>query len=328
MFRPSSSFAAAAAAAAVAAVAMLATPASMAAAPMARGDNPGYYRMLLGDFQVTALSDGSHVFPVDTVMIDTTQEQVAAALARDDLAPPIQGSINAFLVNTGSKLVLIDTGAGALYGACCGKLLDNLRAAGYRPEQVDEVLLTHLHKDHVGGVLRDGKIAFPNAVIRVARTDADYWRSRASRQAAPEFLRSFFDSADAALAPYDAAGRLRPFSGDVELLPGIRSVAEPGHTPGHTAYLVESRGQKLLLWGDIVHVAPVQLADPRAALKYDSSDKDAQRARAALFARAAAEHFWIGAAHVSFPGLGHVARDGDRYRWVPANYEAAPGSGL
>jgi glyoxylase-like metal-dependent hydrolase (beta-lactamase superfamily II) len=312
---------------AIAAIALMflsAIPASRAAAPTSHADNPGFYRMELGDFEITALSDGSHVFPVDTVMIDTTQDKVLAALASDDLAPPIQGSINAFLVNTGSKLILIDTGAGMLYGACCGKLLANLRAAGYQPEQIDEVLLTHLHKDHVGGVLADGKIAFPNAVLRVSKVDVDYWRSRTARQAAPTFLQSFFDSADAALKPYDAAGRLRPFSGDVEIEPGIHSLAEPGHTPGHTAYMVESRGQKLLVWGDIVHVASVQLADPRAALKYDSSDSGAQRSRSALLGRAATEHFWIGAAHISFPGLGHVRRDGAGYRWVPANYDAAP----
>jgi glyoxylase-like metal-dependent hydrolase (beta-lactamase superfamily II) len=298
-------------------------PAAHAAAPRPSIENPGFYRMTLGGFDVVALSDGSHPFPVESVMIDTSKEAVAAALAGDDLALPLQGSINAFLINTGEKLVLIDTGAGALYGACCGRLLANLRLAGYAPEQVDEILLTHLHKDHVGGVLQAGKIAFPNAVLRVARADADYWRDAASRASAPEFLRSFFDSAAEALAPYAAAGRLRPFDGDAEVVPGIRSVSEPGHTPGHTAYLVESRGQRLLVWGDIVHVAPVQLKDPRASLKYDSSDAAAQRTRRSLLERAAREHLWIGAAHVSFPGLGHVRRDGAGYRWIPANYETA-----
>jgi glyoxylase-like metal-dependent hydrolase (beta-lactamase superfamily II) len=280
--------------------------------------------MTLGGFDVVALSDGSHPFPVESVMIDTSKEAVDAALAGEDLALPLQGSINAFLINTGEKLVLIDTGAGSLYGACCGRLLANLRMAGYAPEQVDEILLTHLHKDHVGGVLQAGKIAFPNAVLRVARADADYWRDAASRAGAPEFLRSFFDSAAEALAPYAAAGRLRPFDGDTEIVPGIRSVGEPGHTPGHTAYLVESRGQRLLVWGDIVHVAPVQLKDPRASLKYDTSDAAAQRTRRSLLERAAREHLWIGAAHISFPGLGHVRRDGAGYRWIPANYETAP----
>jgi glyoxylase-like metal-dependent hydrolase (beta-lactamase superfamily II) len=295
-----------------------------AAAPRAAIENPGFYRITLGDFEVIALSDGSHPFPVESVMIDTPHEAVAAALAGEDLGLPLQGSINAFLINTGARLVLIDTGAGALYGACCGRLLANLRTAGYQPEQVDEILLTHLHKDHVGGVLAGGKIAFPNAVLRVARADADYWRDAASRARAPAFLHSFFDSAAESLAPYAAAGRLRPFDGDGELLPGIRSVSEPGHTPGHTAYLVESRGQRLLVWGDIVHVAPVQLKDPQASLKYDSSAAAARRTRRGLLERAAREHLWIGAAHISFPGLGHIRRDGAGYRWVPANYESLP----
>jgi len=286
--------------------------------------NPGFYRMTLGGFDIVALSDGTHPFPVDTVMIDTPKETIAAALAADELALPLQGSINAFLVDTGKKIVLIDTGAGALYGDCCGRLLANLRAAGYRPEQVDEILLTHLHKDHVGGVLQQNQPAFPNAVLRMARADANYWRSASSRRQAPDFLRSFFDSAADALAPYAAAGRLRPFDGEVVLEEGIRSVSAPGHTPGHTAYLVESRGQKLLVWGDIVHVAPVQLLDPQASVKYDSSDGDAQRARRSLFERAAREHLWIAAAHISFPGLGHLGREGGHYRWIPINYETTP----
>jgi glyoxylase-like metal-dependent hydrolase (beta-lactamase superfamily II) len=304
--------------------ALLAAPAADAAAPQAQAPNPGYYRMMLGDFEVVALSDGSHPFPVESVMTDISSEAVARALAADDLTLPLQGSINAFLVNTGARLVLIDTGAGTLYGACCGQLLANLRAAGYAPEQVDEILLTHLHKDHVGGVLRAGKIAFPNAVLRVAGADAAYWRDPASRAGAPAFLRSFFDSAAAALAPYAAAGRLRLFARDTELVPGIRSLSAPGHTPGHTAYLVESRGQRLLVWGDIVHVAAVQLRDPQAALKYDSSAGAAQRTRRGLLARAAQEHLWVGAAHIAFPGLGHIRQDGAGYRWIPANYATLP----
>ena len=305
--------------------ALCAIPTSQAAAPFSTVENPGFYRMMLGDFEVTALSDGTHVFPVETVMIDTTPEKIAAALAREELALPLQGSINAFLVNTGNKLVLIDTGAGVLYGDCCGRLVANLRAAGYRPDQVDEVLLTHLHKDHVGGVVQDGKRVFSNAVVRVAQADSGYWRSRQNREKSPEFLRSFFDSAATALAPYDAAGRLMPIEGNEELMPGIRSLAAAGHTPGHTAYMVESRGQKLLVWGDIIHVAPVQLAHLQASVKYDSDDRAAQAARTELLARSAQEHLLIGAAHISFPGLGHVQREGDRYRWLPVNYETVPG---
>ncbi|MFS2215182.1 MBL fold metallo-hydrolase [Massilia cellulosiltytica] len=308
----------------IAAAAFMLATAAHAAAPQVHTQAPGWYRTMLGRFEITALSDGTHTFPVDTVMTGVTPAAVDAALANNDLHRPVQGSINAFLVNTGTQLVLIDTGAGALYGACCGKLLANLRAAGYRPEQVDVVLLTHLHKDHVGGVLADGKPAFPNAVVRAAGADADYWLSRDQRAAAPAFLTSFFDSAAASLAPYTAAGRFQPFAPGAALVPGIRAVAEPGHTPGHSGYLVEDGGQALLVWGDVVHVAAVQLDQVQATVKYDTSAPDARTTRAGLLERAAREHLLVGAAHVAFPGLGHVRREGAGFAWLPLNYEGDP----
>ena len=308
----------------IAAAAFMLATAAHAAAPQVHTQAPGWYRTMLGGFEITALSDGTHTFPVDTVMTGVTPAAVDAALANNDLHRPVQGSINAFLVNTGTQLVLIDTGAGALYGACCGKLLANLRAAGYRPEQVDVVLLTHLHKDHVGGVLADGKPAFPNAVVRAAGADADYWLSRDQRAAAPAFLASFFDSAAASLAPYTAAGRFQPFAPGAALVPGIRAVAEPGHTPGHSGYLVEDGGQALLVWGDVVHVAAVQLDQVQATVKYDTSPPDARATRAGLLERAVRQHLLVGAAHVAFPGLGHVRREGAGFAWLPLNYEGDP----
>jgi glyoxylase-like metal-dependent hydrolase (beta-lactamase superfamily II) len=307
-----------------AAVLVMAGAAAHAAAPLVRTQAPGWYRTMLGGFEITALSDGTHTFPIDTVMEGVAPAAVDAALAKNDLHRPVQGSINAFLVNTGTKLVLIDTGAGALYGDCCGRLLANLRAAGYAPEQVDVVLLTHLHKDHVGGVNAGGKPAFPNAVVRAAGADADYWLSSDRRAAAPAFLASFFDSAAAALAPYAAAGRFQPFAPGATLLPGIRAVAEPGHTPGHSGYLVEDGGRALLVWGDVVHVAAVQLDQVQATVKYDTSAPEARATRTGLLERAAREHLLVGAAHVAFPGLGHVRRDGAGYAWVPLNYEGDP----
>jgi glyoxylase-like metal-dependent hydrolase (beta-lactamase superfamily II) len=309
---------------AAAVVLLAAAAAAHAAAPQVRTQAPGWYRTMLGQFEITALSDGTHTFPVDTVMEGVAPAAIDAALAKNDLHRPVQGSINAFLVNTGRQLVLIDTGAGALYGACCGKLLANLRAAGYAPEQVDVVLLTHLHKDHVGGIVAQGKPAFPNAVVRAAGPDADYWLSPDRRAAAPAFLVSFFDSAAAALAPYTAAGRFQPFAPGAVLVPGIRAVAEPGHTPGHSGYLVEDGGQALLVWGDVVHVAAVQLDQVRATVKYDTSAVDARATRTGLLERAAREHLLVGAAHVAFPGLGHVRKVDGGYAWLPLNYEGDP----
>ncbi|MBW0448720.1 MBL fold metallo-hydrolase [bacterium M00.F.Ca.ET.228.01.1.1] len=299
--------------------------AAFAAAPQMKYQGPGFYRLMLGKFEVTALLDGTHPFPIDTVVEGVSRDEIARDLARDFLSAPVQGSINAFLINTGIKLILIDSGAGVLYGDCCGKLLANLRAAGYRPEQIDEVLLTHLHKDHVGGIVANGAPAFPNAIVRASRSEADYWVDPANRSKAPDFLGTFFDAARASIAPYAAAGRFKPFDGDVELDAGIRALALPGHTPGHTGYLVESGGQHLLVWGDIVHVAAIQLQNPTASVEYDSDAAAAQASRRRALELAADQRYLIGAAHIAFPGLGHIRRNGATYDWVPVNYEAAPG---
>jgi glyoxylase-like metal-dependent hydrolase (beta-lactamase superfamily II) len=298
--------------------------AAHAAAPLARVQAPGYYRMALGEFEITALSDGTHPFPIDTVVTHIATAQIQQDLADAELRPPVQGSINAFLINTGTKLILVDAGAGSLYGDCCGKLLANLRAAGYEPGQVDEILLTHLHKDHAGGIATAGAPAFPNAVVRLAQTEADYWLSKANKAAAPDFLASFFDAAAAALAPYAAAGRLRPYANFGPLEPGIEAMPAPGHTPGHAMYLVRGGAQQLLIWGDIVHVSAIQLPHPGAAVKYDSSEAGAQATRAALLRTAAGQHTLIGAAHIAFPGLGHVKQVNGAYEWLPVNYEGAP----
>ncbi|KVO63435.1 MBL fold metallo-hydrolase [Burkholderia ubonensis] len=298
--------------------------AAFAQAHVGGGQPPGYYRQQVGAFEVVVLSDGTHPFPIDTVFRGVSKDEIKRDLDREFLEPPVQGSINAFLVDTGSKRILIDSGAGVLYGACCGKLIDNLRAAGYRPEQIDEVWLTHLHKDHVGGIVSNGQMTFPNATVRVSEVEASYWLDPANKARAPAFLSSFFDAAAASVAPYIAAGRFKTFSGDATLAPGMRAVPMPGHTPGHTAYLIESGSEGMLAWGDIVHVAAIQLQDIDATVQYDSDSAAAQRSRREALKLVANKRYWVGAAHIAFPGLGHLRPNGAHYDWVPVNYDATP----
>ena len=132
---------------------------------------------MLGSVEVTALSDGVIRLPADKLLLNTTPQQIAAGLAERHQSLPVVTSVNAYLINTGDKLVMIDSGAGQLLGNGLGKLVDNLRAAGYQPEQVDEIYLTHMHPDHLGGLAHDGKAVFPNAVVRAASQDADFWLS-------------------------------------------------------------------------------------------------------------------------------------------------------
>lgn len=298
--------------------ALLAAAVAQAAGPTLK-TQPGYYRMMLGDFEVTALSDGTLELPVDD-LLRTGKKRTANALARKGLASPVETSVNAYLINTGAKLVLIDAGAGTSFGPTLGKLVASLQAAGYTTDQVDEIYITHMHGDHLGGITADGKAVYPNAIVRVEQKDADFWLDTKTMEGAPQQAQGFFKIAMAAVAPYQAAGRFRPFAGETELVPGIRAVPARGHTPGHMVYIVESRGQKLVLWGDIMHVAAVQFPDPSVTITFDTDSRAAAVARRKVFADAAKRGLWVGAAHVSFPGLGKLRPDGKGYDWIPANY--------
>ena len=303
-----------------AACSSLLVPVAQAAAPQVKTQAPGYYRVMLGDFEVTALSDGTVALPVDKLLTNTTPGQVDKALKRDFLKVPLDTSVNGYLINTGSKLVLIDTGAASLFGPTLGNLLANLKAAGYQPEQVDEIYITHMHADHVGGLMAGDKPAFPNAIVRADQHDADFWLSAANLEKAPAEMKGYFQGAQASLNPYVTAGKFKPFDGNTELVPGIKAVAAHGHTPGHSTYLVESQGQKLALWGDLMHVAAVQFANPSVTIQFDTDSKAAAVQRKKAYAEAAKQGYLIGSAHLSFPGLGHLRAEGKGYAFVPVNY--------
>lgn len=282
-----------------------------------------YYRFMLGRFEVTALSDGTTPLPVDQLLTHTTPERVKAMLAASHIGLPFEMNFNAYLVNTGSKLVLIDTGAGTLFGPNLGRMAAALKASGYAPEQIDEIYITHLHPDHVGGLVSGGKAVFPRAVVRIDQAEGKFWLSHANLEKAAADEKPFFEGAQQALKPYVDAGRYRPFEGAAELIPGIKAQPLAGHTPGHTTYLLESDGQKMLVWGDVIHVGPIQFAHPDIAIHFDVDSKAAQAARMKLLAEAARQGYWIAAAHLSFPGIGHVQVDGKHgYRWLPAEYSA------
>jgi glyoxylase-like metal-dependent hydrolase (beta-lactamase superfamily II) len=307
--------------AAIAACALgLLAGAAVAGAPHVNAQVPGYYRMMLGDFEVTTLSDGTFPMQVADLLTNITGKQLDEDLDRSFLTNPIEESVNGFLINTGTKLVLIDTGAGGFFGPTLGKLVTSLEASGYRPEQVDEIYITHMHPDHIGGLVADGKRVFPNAVVRAAQAEGDYWLSKAKMEAAPKEAKDTFEDAMKALGPYVAAHRYRPFQGDVELVPGVRAIAAPGHTPGHTLYIIESGGQKLLLWGDLMHVAAAQFPDPAVTIRFDFDSASAAEQRRKVFADAAANRYYVGGAHLPFPALGHLRANGTGYTFVHVNY--------
>lgn len=294
--------------------------AAHAGAPMAKTQQPGWFRLKVGDFEVTALSDGTVDLPMDQLLTNTTPDKVKKTLAAVGLPAPVETSVNAFLVNTGSKLVLIDSGAAGLFGPTLGKLLVNLKASGYQPGQVDEIYITHMHPDHVGGLTAGGKAAFPNATVRAAKAESDFWIGQANIDNAPAAMKDFFKGANVSLKPY-LPNKFKPFEGaDVELVPGIHAIAAAGHTPGHTIYVIESKGQKMVFWGDLIHVAAVQFPDPSVTIQFDSDPKAAAPARKKAFDDATSSGFLVGAAHISFPGVGRLRKEGAGYEWIPVNY--------
>lgn len=293
---------------------------TFAAGPMVKTQAPGYYRIMLGDFEVTAISDGTLKLPLKD-LLNAPAAKVDAALKKNFISYPVETSVNAYLINTGSKLVLVDTGAAGLFGPTLGNLMANLKASGYQPEQVDEIYITHMHPDHVGGLMNGTAMAFPNATLRIDKADADFWLSEVKMKAAPKDSQGFFQGAMASVNPYVAAGKLKTFEGGTELVPGIKAMATHGHSAGHSVYTVESKGQKLMLWGDLMHVAAVQFDDPSVTIKFDTETKAAARERIKAYADAAKNGYLVGGSHIAFPGFGHVRKaSGKSFTWVPMNY--------
>jgi glyoxylase-like metal-dependent hydrolase (beta-lactamase superfamily II) len=297
-----------------------------AEAPQVRTQVPGYYRMMLGQFEITALYDGA--LDLDTKLLhNTTPSELNKLLARMFVGnPKMQTAVNAYLVNTGTNLVLVDAGAAKLFGPTLGFILQNMRAAGYEPAQVDTVIITHLHPDHVGGIAdADGKPLFPKAKIMVAKEDNDFWLSQKTADGSPEAMQPFFKMARDAAAPYLKGSQWQVFSEGSVLVPGIIAVKANGHTPGHTAFAVESDGQKLLIWGDLVHAHAVQFANPGVSIEFDIDQKQAIATRKSIFKTMAISKSLVAGMHLPFPGIGHVRWDGkESYSWVPIEFAPLP----
>lgn len=295
--------------------------AAQAAAPQQKTQVPGWYRTMVGDFEVTALYDGYSDLDPKQLLKFTHPGEIDRAMARSfEPGGKVRTSINGFLINTGKQLILVDTGAAKLFGPTAGNLIANLKAAGYDPAQVDLVLLTHLHGDHANGLLTaDGKLAFPNAQVRVTAPETAYWLDEANRAKAPKDMQGFFDMAKAAAAPYQAAGRWKTFAANTEIAPGVTAMAT-GHTPGHTSYVFESKGQTLIVLGDVIHIGAVQFPDPDVAVAFDTDNKVAIASRKKVFAQAAKDGTLLAGAHIRFPGLGHVLAERKGFTWVPLGY--------
>lgn len=282
---------------------------------------PGYYQMKLGDFEIIALSDGTVPQELGK-LLQISSQKLNKALSLNYQTDPVEASVNAYLIKADHKLILVDAGTAELYGPSLGHLSESLKRAGYSPDQIDAVLITHIHTDHTGGLMEGKQMVFPKAVIYVSKAEADFWLSPENYKQAAAGMKKYFVEAITKVGPYRNAGKVKTYTYGSELFPGITPIASSGHTPGHSFYAVESKGQKIVFWGDIIHSAAVQFPDPSVTITYDIDPQAAAASRKKAFAEAAKDGYWVAGDHLSFPGIGHVRneKDGIGYRWIPINY--------
>ncbi|PHM45393.1 L1 beta-lactamase [Xenorhabdus mauleonii] len=299
------------------------TPLLAQPVPVTQQQAPGYYRMMLGEWQITAVSDGTVTIPLDKLLTNISPEKLKRQMAKDAMTPLAETSINTFVINTGKQLILVDTGAGALMGEAGGHLLTNLREAGILPENIDIVLLTHIHGDHSGGVQFNGLPAFPNAKVYVDQKDVSWWLDPANISKVEKSQQYTFAESELSLRPIINAGKLQTFQAPTDIMPGISAIPAPGHTPGSVIYRISNHGQNMIFWGDIIHAKAVQMPEPDVAIHFDVNQKQAVSTRESVLAETVKSGDWVAAAHISFPGFGHVKKAVDNgYRWVPINYSA------
>ena len=313
-----------AAAGAATALTPLATPTARAAVPPAAAQAPGFYRYKVGAYECTSINDGARSFPLPDSWVTNVGKDEVLAAAEAAYMPKGKVTVpfNPQLINTGSKLVLIDCGNGiATYEPTkgeVGRTLQNLAAAGVDPKSIDVVLISHLHPDHTNGIrAADGSMAFPNAEIRVPAKDWEFWMSdeNAAKAQSSEMMKNYFANVKKIYSGIES--KVTRYDWGKEVAPGITSIAAPGHTPGHTAFAVASGGSKVLIQSDVTNIPEFFLRNPDWHVAYDADPAQAQETRHKFYDMAAAEKAMVVGFHFTFPSIGHVEKDGTKYRLVP-----------
>ncbi|MEM8872800.1 MAG: MBL fold metallo-hydrolase [Planctomycetota bacterium] len=291
-----------------------------AAAKAAPTQGAGFYKSSVGDIAVTLISDGW--FPMDPLPVvptDGGDDALDAALKAAHVKPGHQiGHVNAFLVESGDAKILVDAGCGTAFGADTGKLVERLGALGIDPAGLTGLLVTHIHPDHVGGLLGDYGKAFGEVPVLMLEEEPAFWGGDAdlSQNLLPEEAKAGFKQ-NMAVATQAIAGRTEIVKATAELAPGVRVLPLPGHTPGHCGLILSSGDEKLLYVTDLLHFPAVQMAHPTWKVSFDAFPDEAVATRKSILEKAYEDEYRIAGSHLNFPGFGYVDRVAGGYRYVP-----------
>ncbi len=293
-----------------------------AKAPMQGVGGTAFRRVKLGDFEVTTVFDGYVNLPKVHPIFGNNQkpEDVAAYLEGNHL-PGNKMSIGftPVIVNTGNEVVLFDTGNGAGRGPTRGNVAKSIAAAGYTPDQIDIVVITHFHPDHIGGMNADGKTTFPNARYVTGEAEYNFWTSKELAGTSNKSMQGRVKLVQDKVVP--VADKMTFIKGGGDVVTGITAIEAFGHTPGHMGYNIESNGQRLVLWGDACNHYVASLQKPEWHVIFDMDKEKAIAARKQMLGMVAADKVPATGYHMPFPAIGYVEAQGDAFRWVGLSYQ-------
>jgi glyoxylase-like metal-dependent hydrolase (beta-lactamase superfamily II) len=301
-------------------LAQTSTAAPSSSSTTASRQAPGFYRYKIGDIEVTAVNDGTASRPVEGFIRNAELSQVQTALQeafmpKDNLTL----TFNALVLNQGGRLTLIDTGNGDMGAATSGRFMENFRAAGFDPAQVNTVVISHFHGDHINGLRRkDGTAMFPNAEVMVPAPEWAFWMDDARMNQAPDAMKGAFQGARRVFGPI--AQNVKRYDMDKEIVPGLTSVAAFGHTPGHTAFMLSSGNGKLMIMSDVTNHPALFVRNPDWSAVFDMDADQARSTRRRMLDMAATERAQVAFYHAPFPATGYIAKDGNGFQFVPVQW--------